>query len=229
MKSIHRTSDTLGIKGSIPIRIETLHPKENYTLEEQVILLYLLSLPPKWDLKQNWVIKKYDGIIGRNRVQKAWVSLKLKGHLVKQRGTKFTDVNWLVYETPINNRDQDNQNPVHREPVNKDTNTRDTNIIDTDITSTSTGTSILGKNLKPEKQIPEHLKFSISTQGSFTKNEFEECSRKLVGATSIGADIFLYDSEFKMKKLEKLIGAEKMEEVESTLLKWIRAKNRLNG
>lgn len=229
MKSIHRTSDTLGVKGSIPIRIETLHPKKGYTVEEHLILLYLLSLPPTWVLNQNWVIRKYDGIIGRNRVQKAWASLKLKGHLIKQRGTKFTDVNWLVYETPINKRNPDNQNPVYRELVKKDTNTRDTNIIHTDITSTSTGTSILGKNLKPKKTPPEHLKSSTSTLGSFTRNEIEEYSSKLVGATSIGADIFLYDSEFKMKSLEKLIGTEKLEEVKSTLLKWIRAKNRLNG
>jgi hypothetical protein len=83
--------------------------------------------------------------------------------------------------------------------------------------------------LKPEKTIPEHLKTSTLSLGSYTKNEIEECSSKLVGATSIGADIFLYDSEFKMKSLEKLIGAEKLEEVKSTLLKWIRAKNRLNG
>jgi hypothetical protein len=138
MKRINRTSDSIGVKGSIPIRIETLLPKKDYSIEEQVLLLFLLSLPPTWDLKQSWVIKQYQGIMGRDKVKETWSKLKLKGHLIKKRGKNFTDVYWIVYETPqLVDGNPVDWNPVHGdsvdcEPVHKDTNIKDTDNIDTE-------------------------------------------------------------------------------------------------
>jgi len=147
-KRINRASDTIGIKGTIPIKKETLHPKKNYSVDEQIILLYLLSLPPQWNLKQDWIIHQYDGIIGRNRIKKAWASLKLKGHLIKKTGTNFTDVYWIVYELPID------RNPVYREPVDRELVHNNTKIKDTDNKETDNkeNTSIiLGKFENKEK------------------------------------------------------------------------------
>jgi hypothetical protein len=101
-------------------------------------LLFLLSLPPTWDLKQSWVIKQYQGIMGRDKVKETWSKLKLKGHLIKKRGKNFTDVYWIVYETPqLVDGNPVDWNPVHGdsvdcEPVHKDTNIKDTDNIDTE-------------------------------------------------------------------------------------------------
>ena len=152
-KRINRASDTIGIKGTIPIKKETLHPNKNYSIDEQIILLYLLSLPPQWNLKQDWIIHQYDGIMGRNRIKKAWASLKLKGHLIKKTGTNFTDVYWIVYELPID-RNPVYREPVHREPVDRELVHNNTKIKDTDNKETDNkeNTSIiLGKFENKEK------------------------------------------------------------------------------
>jgi hypothetical protein len=223
MKRINRASDTIGIKGSIPIRIETLHPKKDYTIEEQILLLYLLSLPPTWNLKQSWVIKRYIGVMGRERVKKAWASLKLKGHLVKMKGEKFTDVYWLVFESTSNNQNLDNLNSVDLELVKNNTDIIDTDNIDTDNTSSS----ILGKTKINKKELPQHLQPSITTQGSYLKNELIKSADFLVRATKLGAEIFEFDSESRFNKLEKLIGNEEFEKIKPALKKWILAKNQL--
>jgi hypothetical protein len=222
MKTIHRASDTIGIKGSIPYRIETLHPKKDYSMEESYLLIYLLSLPPNWNLKQSWVIFKFEGVMGRDRVKKAWTSLKLKGHLLKIKGEKFTDVNWVVYEIPLKDCEPVHLEPVDQESVKNNTNTQDTNTRETN----NTRTSILGKISKTYNERPEHLKPSTSTLGTHTRNEIEETSIKLVTATSLGADIFHYDTESKINRLENLIGADEFMKAKPLLLKWIRAKNR---
>lgn len=164
MKKINRTSDSIGVKGSIPIRIETLLPKKDYSIEEQVLLLFLLSLPPTWDLKQSWVIKQYEGIIGRNKIKETWSKLKLKGHLIKKRGKNFTDVYWIVYETPVDRNSIErspvdptpvDRIPVYREPVHKDTNIKDTDNIDTDNIEKNNKDNILvytGRKIKIEKK-----------------------------------------------------------------------------
>jgi hypothetical protein len=156
MKRINRTSDSIGVKGSIPIRIETLLPKKDYSIEEQVLLLFLLSLPPTWDLKQSWVIRQYQGIMGRDKVKETWSKLKLKGHLIKKRGKNFTDVYWIVYETPqLVDGNPVDWNPVHGdsvdcEPVHKDTNIKDTDNIDTE--KKDTILVYTGQKIKIEKK-----------------------------------------------------------------------------
>jgi len=228
MKKINRASDSMGIKGTIPIKRETLHPNKNYTVEEQVLLHYLLSLPPEWNLKQDWVIKKYDGIMGRDRIKKAWSNLKLKGHLMKNRGEKFTDVYWMVYELPPKDWNSVHPLVVNQESVNNNTHIQDTDIKETDITSAYTGTNTLGKNNLLEKPIPEHLKCTTSTLGEYSRKNMEQYSMQLINATVIGADIFNYDTDYKMKSLQKRIGTIKYEQVKPTLMKWIEAKNLLN-
>jgi hypothetical protein len=153
---------------------------------------------------------------------KAWTSLKLKGHLLKIKGEKFTDVNWVVYEIPLKDCEPVHLEPVDQESVNNNTNTKDTNTRETN----NTRTSILGKISKTNKELPEHLKPSTSTLGTHTRNEIEETSIKLVTATSLGADIFHYDTESKINRLENLIGADEFMKAKPLLLKWIRAKNR---
>ena len=229
MKRINRASDTIGIKGSIPIRIETLRPKKDYTMEEQTILLYLLSLPPTWNLTQSWVIDRYANIIGRDRVKDAWRTLKLKGHLIKRRGRLLTDVFWLVFEFPVNDEIPVNQSSDDSNMDNNNTYSIDTDIIDTEKTSSSTGTSILGKTKIHQKELPLHLQPSTTTQGAYLKNELKETSDFLVGATKLGAEIFEFDSEYKFKELEKVIGNEELEKIKPTLKKFISAKNRLNS
>jgi hypothetical protein len=205
----------MGITGTIPIKPETLHPKKNYTIEEQVLLLYLLSLPPKWNLKQDWVIRMYDKVMGRDNVKKAWAGLKLKGHLFMKRGKNFTDVYWIVYEIPPNNWNPVDQEPVDGEPVNNNTNSKETNNKETDITRTS----ILGKNeleLNPIENIQHIEKIR------------EDCAKVLIKATNLGADIFLYDQENNFKELENAIGTQAYIKIIPTLKDWIWAKNLYN-
>jgi hypothetical protein len=215
MIRINRASYSMGITGTIPIKPETLHPKKNYTIEEQVLLLYLLSLPPKWNLKQDWVIRMYDKVMGRDNVKKAWAGLKLKGHLFMKRGKNFTDVYWIVYEIPPNNWNPVDQEPVDGEPVNNNTNSKETNNKETDITRTS----ILGKNeleLNPIENIQHIEKIR------------EDCAKVLIKATNLGADIFLYDQENNFKELENAIGTQAYIKIIPTLKDWIWAKNLYN-
>lgn len=215
MIRINRASYSMGITGTIPIKPETLHPKKNYTIEEQVLLLYLLSLPPKWNLKQDWVIRMYDKVMGRDNVKKAWAGLKLKGHLFMKRGKNFTDVYWIVYEIPPNDWNPVDQEPVDGEPVNNNTNSKETNNKETDITRTS----ILGKNeleLNPIENIQHIEKIR------------EDCAKVLIKATNLGADIFLYDQENNFKELENAIGTQAYIKIIPTLKDWIWAKNLYN-
>lgn len=212
MIRINRASYSMGITGTIPLKPETLHPKKNYTINEQVLLLYLLSLPPYWNLKQNWVIGRYDEIMGRDNVKKAWAGLKLKGHLFKKRGKKFTDVYWIVYEIPPKDWNPVDQEPVDGEPNNNNTNNKDTNNKETDITRTS----ILGKNvleLNPIKNIQHIEKIR------------EDCAKVLIEATNLGADIFTFDHKSKFKELENALGSNDYIKIIATLKDWIWAKN----
>ncbi len=215
MKNINRASDLTGIKGTIPIKKETLHPNKNYTVEEQVLLLYLLSLPPEWILKQDWIIKRYNDVMGRDRVKKAWSNLKLKGHLIKKRGTKFTDVYWIVFEVPPNNWNSVTPLPVNLKSVNNNTDIEDTNNKKT----YKSGTSILEQK-ELEKDTIKNLKQIESIR--------DESAEELLVATKLGADIFLFDSENNIKELEKKIGSEKFIEIAPVLKSWIWAKNILN-
>lgn len=222
MKRINRANEIYGLEGTASLKYNTLRPKKEYSCDEQLLLIYLLSLSPEWDLKQSWIIKQYNGIIGRDRVKAAWGGLKTKGHLVMKRGAKFTDVYWVVYEIPLKVCEPVHLEPVDQESVKNNTNTQDTNTRETN----NTRTSILGKISKTNKELPEHLKPSTSTLGAHTRTEIQETSIKLVSATNLGADIFLYDTESKMNQLEKLIGADKFLEIKPILIRWIRAKNR---
>lgn len=216
MKKINRASDSIGIKGTIPIKRETLHPNKNYTVEEQVLLHYLLSLPPEWNLKQDWVIKKYDGIMGRDRIKKAWSNLKLKGHLMKNRGEKFTDVYWMVYELPPKDWNSVHPLPVNQESVNNNTNIQDTDIRETDITSTR----ILEKNILEKNPLENIQKIETIR---------DDCAIKLMSATNLGGEIFFFDTESKIGKLESKIGIEAASIVIPILRNWIWAKNILNS
>lgn len=215
MGRINRASYSMGIKGTIPIRPETLRPNKNYTVEEQLLLLYLLSLSPNWNLKKDWVIKMYNGILGRDNVNKAWAGLKLKGHLFMKRGKSFTDVYWIVHEIPPNDWNPVDQEPVDGEPDNNNTNNKDTNIKETDITRTS----ILGKNeleLNPIENIQHIEKIR------------EDCAEVLIKATNLGADIFTFDQENNFKELENAIGRQAYIKIIPTLKDWIWAKNLYN-
>ena len=215
MNRINRASDTMGIKGTIPINPETLRPNKNYSVEEQLLLIYLLSLPPKWNLIQDWVIRMYDDVMGRDRVKKAWAGLKLKGHLFKQRGKKFTDVYWIVYEIPPNDWNPVDQEPVDGEPDNNNTNSKVTNNKETEITRTS----ILGKN-----------ELELNPIGNIQRIEKirEDCAKVLMKATNLGADIFLYDRKSKFKELENALGTQAYIKIIPTLKDWIWAKNLYN-
>jgi len=212
MSRINRASDTMGIKGSIPIKRETLRPNKNYTVEEQVLLLYLLSLPPKWNLIQDWVIRMYDDVMGRDRVKKAWTKLKLKGHLIKQRGTNFTDVYWIVYEIPPKDWNSVNDKSVDLESDYNNTNSKDTYNKETNIT----GTSILGKSKLEQNPIE-----NINKIEKFR----DECAVSLMQATRLGVDILHYDREFKLQKLKNVIGLEEFEKIKPVLTDWIWAKD----
>jgi hypothetical protein len=215
MKKINRASDIMGIKGTIPIKRESLHPNKNYTPEEQVLLLYLLSLPPEWILKQDWVIKKYNEVMGRDRVKKAWASLKLKGHLIKNRGAKFTDVYWMVYEIPPKD-----WNPVNPIPVDDESNNNNTEIKDTYIKETyKTSSSILEKS-ELEKNPLKNIK-----QIEIIRDDSAEV---LISATKLESDIFLFDKESKFRELEKKIGPDIFVNIVPVLNDWIWAKNILN-
>jgi hypothetical protein len=217
MKRIYRASasDMLGVRGSIPIRIQTLRPNPKYSIEEQLLLLYLLSLPPEWELKQDWVIRQYKGVMGRDKVKLAWAGLKDKGHLVKHRGTKFTDVYWVVYEIPLKDWNPVDQEPVDQELVDNNTDIKDTDKKETDIT----GTSILGK-LELEQNPIEHIHLIEKMR--------EDCAAILLKATSLESDLFSFDHESKFKKLEKAIGKDVFVKILPTLKDWIWAKNLFN-
>ena len=215
MSRINRASDTIGIKGSIPIKPETLRPNKNYTVEEQVLLLYLLSLPPKWNLIQDWVIRMYDDVMGRDRIKKAWTKLKLKGHLIKQRGTNFTDVYWIVYEIPPKDWNPVNDKSVDLESDYNNTNSKDTYNKETNIT----GTSILGKNdleLNPIENIRHIEKIR------------EDSAALLLNTYKLEVNIFLFDQESKFKELERALGKETFDKIIPTLKDWIWAKNLFN-
>lgn len=205
-----------GIKGTIPIKKETLHPNKNYTVEEQVLLLYLLSLPPEWVLKQDWIINRYKEVMGRDRVKKAWSSLKLKGHLMKKRGAKFTDVYWIVFEVPPNIWNSVTPIPDNLKSVNNNTYIEDTKNKKT----YKSGTSSILEQKELEKDIIKNLNQIESIR--------DESAEELLVATILGADIFLFDSERKSKELEKKIGSEKFIEIAPVLRSWIWAKNILN-
>lgn len=215
MKKINRASDIIGIKGTIPIKRESLHPNKNYTPLEQVLLLYLLSLPPEWILKQDWVIKKYNEVMGRDRVKKAWASLKLKGHLIMKRGTTFTDVYWMVYEIPLKDWNSVNPISVDEESTNNNTEIKDTYIKETYRTSTS----ILEKN-ELEKNPLDNIK-QIETIR-------DNSAEVLISATKLESDIFLFDKEYKFRELEKKIGPDIFINIVPVLNDWIWAKNILN-
>ncbi|MBM3417963.1 MAG: hypothetical protein FJY17_03450 [Bacteroidetes bacterium] len=225
MIRINRASNILGIKGTIPIRPETLRPNKNYTIEEKVLLLYLLSLPPQWNLKQDWVIRMYDEIVGRDKVKKAWAGLKLKGHLFKKRGKKFTDVYWIVYEIPPNDWNPEDQELVDGEPNNNNTNNKETNNKETDITRTS----ILGKTGLEPKPI-ENKTSSVKKPNTIFetyKKQFDDAVCEIYDGAKIGEEVFSYLDYDMFGELSDRIGVSTFNQIKSAVEKFKQAKKNL--
>jgi len=211
-KRINRASDTIGIKGTIPIKKETLHPKKNYSVDEQIILLYLLSLPPQWNLKQDWIIRQYDGIIGRNRIKKAWASLKLKGHLIKKTGTNFTDVYWIVYELPVD------RNPVYREPVYRELVHNNTKIKDTDNKETDNkeNTSIiLGKFENKEKD--NYICNTNDEEMKYTQEQYQKYFEEYKKQNAYKLGIKIQDEIPLPKKVDGFVAKQNLVDIEYQL------------
>jgi hypothetical protein len=215
MGRINRASYSMGIKGTIPIRPETLRPNKNYTVEEQLLLLYLLSLSPNWNLKKDWVVKMYNGILGRDNVNEAWAGLKLKGHLFMKRGKSFTDVYWIVYEIPPTDWNSVDQEPVDQESVDNNTEIKETEIKETDISRTS----ILDKS--------EFEKNPIENIEQIEKIR-DDCAAILIKSNKFKVELFSFDHESKFNELENTIGSEEYIKVLPILKNWIWAKNLFN-
>lgn len=225
MIRINRASNILGIKGTIPIRPETLRPNKNYTIEEQALMHFLLSLPPKWNLKQDWVIRMYDEIMGRDKVKKAWTGLKLKGHLFMKRGKKFTDVYWIVYEVPPNEWNPVDQEPVDGESDNNNTNNKETNNEETDITRTG----ILGKNeieVNPIENESSSVKKPNTILDAF-QNQFDEAVCEIYDGAKIGEEVFSYLDYDMYGELSDRIGVSTFNQIKLAVEKFKQAKKNL--
>jgi len=75
-----------------------------YTAEEKVILIYLLSLADTWKLYKEFLEKEFSGNMSKGRFDKAWAKLKKKGHIIQKKlkgenGT-FSGYHYDIWESP---------------------------------------------------------------------------------------------------------------------------------
>jgi len=142
---------------------------------------------------------------------------------------KTETVKGVIPNTPkgIDNRNKD---VVPNEPegisvgntINSFTNS---SLINSD-TSAYTGGKLVESNFQM-KEPPAHLQPSITTGFQFFKKQMEEAEAILLDATSIGAEIFEFDSPVKFPVLEKLIGTSDFQRVKPFLMRFIDAKKKL--
>jgi hypothetical protein len=129
-----------------------------YTAEEKVILIYLLSLADTWKLYKEFLEKEFSGNMSKGRFDKAWSRLKKKGHIIQEKikgetGT-FSGYHYDIWETPkteIPESDWSGKRSV-RKPTNQisgdiiSTNTLNTNIESTKEINLNNTSIILGEN-----------------------------------------------------------------------------------
>lgn len=129
-----------------------------YTAEEKVILIYLLSLADTWKLYKEFLEKEFSGNMSKGRFDKAWSRLKKKGHIIQKKikgetGT-FSGYHYDIWETPkteLSESDRSAKRSVGK-PTNQNsrdiisTNTLNTNIESTKEINLNNTSIILGEN-----------------------------------------------------------------------------------